>query len=115
MKTSHLNLQEIRDYTGADDEFIVKLFNKFLEHIDADIAKLEKASNEADWNAVKSSSHAMLSSARIFSLKEMITLHEQIEKDCINNTTARIPEMVEQISNLYREAISEIKEVKATL
>jgi HPt (histidine-containing phosphotransfer) domain-containing protein len=111
----HLNIQDIRDYTGADDVFIVKLFDKFLEHINNDIAKLKKETEAQNWNAVKAVSHQMLSSARIFSLKQMAVLHEQIEKDCINNTTDKVPEMVVEMVELYEEAILEIKALKNTL
>lgn len=108
----HLNIKNIRDYTGADDAFISKLFDKFLDHIHTDISKLQKETEARNWNAVKSVSHAMLSSARIFSLDQLIPLHEKIETDCNNNSTENIPAMVAEVSILYNEVVSEMNELK---
>lgn len=111
----HLNIADIKDYTGTDDAFIVKLFDKFLEHIRYDISKLQASTKAENWNDVKSSSHVMLSSARIFALKQLIVLHEQIETDCINNTPENIPGMVEELIKLYDEVITEMYALKKTL
>ncbi len=111
----HLDIAAIRDYTGTDDAFIVKLFDKFLEHIRFDISKLKESTKNANWDGVKSSSHVMLSSARIFALKELIVLHEQIERNCINNTPENIPGMVDELSKLYEEVITEMDALKKTL
>jgi len=111
----HLNIADIRNYTGTDDEFIVKLFDKFLAHVRDDMANLKLQTEAKNWNVVKSASHQMLSSARIFSMKKIIELHEKIEKDCINNLTDNVPEMVNELTRLYEEAISEINSLKNTL
>jgi HPt (histidine-containing phosphotransfer) domain-containing protein len=111
----HLDIAAIRDYTGTDDAFIVKLFDKFLEHIRLDISKLKESTQKANWDGVKSSSHVMLSSARIFALKEHVTLHEKIERNCINNTPETIPILVEELAQLYEEVITEMNELKQTL
>jgi HPt (histidine-containing phosphotransfer) domain-containing protein len=111
----HLNIAAIRDYTGTDDAFIVKLFDKFLEHIRSDISKLKESTLKANWDDVKSSSHVMLSSARIFALEQHVILHEQIERNCINNTPENIPEMVGELAKLYEEVIAEMNELKKAL
>ncbi len=107
-----LNIAEIRDYTGTDDEFIIKLFDKFLQHIPDDISKLRQVTEARNWDDVKRVSHALLSSARIFSLKKIITLHESIERNCINNTPAEVPDMVREITALYEAVIPEMNELK---
>lgn len=111
----HLNIAEIREYTGTDDDFIVKLFDKFLAHIRNDISNLKLNTEAKNWESVKKISHSLLSSARIFGLKEISVIHEKIEIDCSSNHPDNIPGMVAEISKLYDEVVSEMNDLKIKL
>lgn len=108
-----INLEKIKEYTGADDIFTFMLFDKFLGHLEADITDLEQELNNENWLAVKAKVHAMLSSARIFFLEDIIDLSEVIEKNCQNGNTDEVPAQVKELISKYREIESEIKSIKS--
>ena len=109
-----IDIEKIRDYTGGDDEFILVLFDKFLARLNDDLNVLAKASEAKEWQDVRSKTHAMLSSARIFFLEEIVELSTKIEQDCEHQTTSDTPVSVKQLIELYKSARKEILTWKNT-
>jgi HPt (histidine-containing phosphotransfer) domain-containing protein len=107
-----MDIEKIKEYTGGDEEFISTLFNKFLGRLDTDLDDLQAATNEQNWPAVRSKTHAMLSSARIFFLEEIVELSKKIESDCESSNAQEIPDSVRQLIVLYRRSGNEMRDWK---
>lgn len=108
-----IDLNKIREYTGADDSFTYMLFDRFLGHLEQDINELEQELEKEDWLAIKGKVHSMLSSARIFFLADIIALSKEIEVNCQNSNTEQVPEQVKELIDKYRAVENEIRELKS--
>ena len=104
-----IDIEKIKEYTGGDEAFISTLFDKFLNRLDDDLSVLQNATREKDWPSVRSKTHAMLSSARIFFLDDVIELSKTIESDCESLNTEKIPDAVSTLIELYRSSEAEMK------
>ncbi len=107
-----MDIEKIKEYTGADNDFISVLFDKFLDHLDADLKELDNASQTLSLNSLRSKTHAMLSSARIFFLEDIIELSSKIENDCIDQNKTDIQEDVSRLIELYKKARVDIENWK---
>jgi len=105
-----IDIAAIREYTGADDDFIRKIFGQFLSHLDEDLAALDTALQQGSLPDVRKKAHAMLSSARIFHFKEIISLTERIETDCEAGRAENIGKDVPELIRLCREVKVEVEE-----
>lgn len=104
-----IDLSEIREYTGADDDFTFMLFDKFLGHLETDLAELKKETDDENWLVVKGKVHSMLSSARIFFLNDIIALSKEIEVNCQSAEVEQVPGQVAKLISMYREIENEIR------
>lgn len=105
-----IDIAAIREYTGADDVFIRKIFTQFLSHLDEDLAALETALHSGSLSDVRKKAHAMLSSARIFHFSDIIRLTERIEADCEAGRAENISKDVSELIRMYREVRVEMEE-----
>ena len=104
-----LNIEKIREYTGADDEFIAMLFKKFLDHLEEDLEELRSETTKKNWVNVRKKTHAMLSSARIFHLEEIVALSMKIEKKVDEVDFEELEGMVEKLIEYYEEFRLEVE------
>lgn len=107
-----IDLNKIKEYTGADDDFTFMLFDRFLGHIDEDIEQLKQETKAENWMAVKAKVHSMLSTARIFFLEDIIILSEEVEKNCQSDKPGNVPAQVEKLIAMYRDVEGEINGLK---
>ncbi|MCF8256474.1 MAG: Hpt domain-containing protein [Flavobacteriales bacterium] len=105
-----IDIAAIREYTGADDAFIRKIFGQFLSHLDEDLAALASALTARSLPDVRKKAHAMLSSARIFHFTDIISLTERIEADCEAGRPENIGKDVPQLIRMYRQVSVEMEE-----
>ncbi len=98
-----IDIQKIKEYTGADEEFIGTLFKKFLGHLDEDLKVLRLETGTANWGEVRKKVHGMLSSARIFFLEDIIDLSKEIEAKVERESYHGLPKMVDDLINLYED------------
>lgn len=108
-----IDIAKIREYTGGDDDFIKLLFDKFLNRLNDDLEELESVTASKDLQAIRSKTHAMLSSARIFFLEDIVELSAKIEQDCENGRATDINQSVDKLTTLYKHARAEILEWKS--
>src|ERR1051325_11209157 len=103
-----MNMNEIREFLGNDEEFIARLMDKFVQESALDIEKLRGASGEGNWEMTRAVAHKMLSSTRIFGIDELNSTLEEIET-IVNNRlgTGRIPALVEKAHANWKKAIAE--------
>lgn len=98
-----IDIDKIREYTGADDEFIGALFTKFLDHLDEDLAELVSEAEKEQWQNVRKKTHAMLSSARIFHLEEIVQLSLEIEQKVDVEDFGGLMGKTSQLQKLYKD------------
>ncbi len=110
----NIDLNKIKEYTGADDSFTYMLFDKFLGHLDQDIEELQQETEDKNWPAVKGKAHSMLSSARIFFLTDIIMLSKEIEVNCENGEVEQVPKQVAKLVNLYKEVENDMRNLRKT-
>jgi len=106
-----IDIEAIKEYTGADEAFIHSLFGKFLHHLDEDLEALDVAQKSGDLLEVRRKAHAMLSSAQIFHLEEIITLTKRIEADCEAGRSEHILQYVSTLISLYGTAKDDMKQL----
>lgn len=104
-----IDIEAIKEYTGADDAFIRSLMGQFLSHLDADLEALDTAQKSGNLLEVRRKAHAMLSSAQIFHLAEIISLTQRIEADCEAGRSEHIAQNVTTLISLYGTAESEME------
>ena len=111
-----MNMNEIREFLGNDEEFIARLMDKFVQESALDIEKLRGASAVANWEMARAVAHKMLSSTRIFGMAELNTPLEEIET-LVNNRSGidRIPGLVEKVHANWKKAIAEVKEMRGKI
>ena len=102
-----MNIQELKKYLNCDNKFLASIIDKFIEEA-AEIMKTASANKK--WEAVRASAHKMLSSVRIFELKEIIVILEKIEIEVeTQNNYALIEEEVKKFTILIKKVIDEMK------
>lgn len=97
-----IDIEKVKEYTGADEEFISSLYRKFESHLDEDLKVLRIETGTANWGEVRKKVHAMLSSARIFFLNDIVELSMNIEAKVDAEEYNDLPKMVDDLINLYQ-------------
>lgn len=105
-----IDIEKIKEYTGADEAFIATLFTKFLGHLDDDLTELKTQTEKENWKALRERTHAMLSSARIFHLNAIITLSMQIEDMVDSNSVETIDSHAKRLIQLYEQLRAEMEQ-----
>src|SRR5438270_7233476 len=108
-----MDIQELKKYLNCDDAFLASLIQKFIEEVSAITKTIDKAATEGKWDIVRSNAHKMLSSVRIFDIKELIKTLEtlEIEAGDANN----IPKLKTEVNNLSALVNTSITEMHKTL
>ncbi|MBP9151404.1 MAG: Hpt domain-containing protein [Flavobacteriales bacterium] len=104
-----INIEKIKEYTGADEEFIAMLFKKFLSHLDEDLEVLRSEAANENWVNVRKKTHAMLSSANIFHLEDIVALSKEIEAKVDDNDFDDLIDMTHELTTSYDNLRSEIE------
>ena len=105
-----LNVNELKEYLGCDDEFLAHLMETFIKESGEGIARLKTAAESKNWQLVKATAHKMLSSTRIFNIGELSIILEEIEKLAEKGIdTELIPGKVSRVEQSWKNVIEEIK------
>jgi hypothetical protein len=105
-----MNIPELKKYLNCDNKFLVSIIDKFIEEVTETTQIMETASINKKWEVVRLSAHKMLSSVRIFELKEIIGILEKIEIEAEKqNNYTLIEEEVKKFSILIKKIIDEMK------
>lgn len=107
-----LNIKHIKNTLDCDDSFIVTLFKSYLKESDECVNNIEKGLQDQDWSLIKGAAHKMLSSTRIFDLKELTNALESIEENAIEEEKRQlIPSLFNTLKTNQNLYIHEIKKV----
>lgn len=96
-----IDIEKIREYTGADDEFIATLFEKSLSSLDENLNEIRSHAEARDWPGLRKKVHMMLSSARIFFLGEIVELSKEIEAQIEEGNYEGLQAKTERLLQLY--------------
>lgn len=105
-----INADQLKEFLGCDDEFLVQLMQTFLKESAESINRLKTATGTNNWPLVKATAHKILSSTRIFNIGEMSNVLEEIEKMAEKSVNVeQIPAKVQVIEQSWQTAAAEIK------
>ncbi|HXD94782.1 MAG TPA: hypothetical protein VNX01_16360 [Bacteroidia bacterium] len=115
-----MNIQELKGYLNCDDAFLISIMQKFIDEVIDITATIKTATNNKDWGIVKTNAHKMLSSVRIFEMKEIIVVLEKLEIEAggrqdeglIKKDVEKLFVLVEKIILDMEAGLEEIKAVK---
>lgn len=103
-----INIDEIKEFLGSDNSFIVHLMEKFILESGNDLKKLRSASNEKNRLLTSAIAHKMLSSTRIFCLHELSKKLEAIEILTEKRyEPQKISELITEMELLWEKVIGE--------
>jgi HPt (histidine-containing phosphotransfer) domain-containing protein len=105
-----MNIPELKKYLNCDNKFLASIIHKFIEEVMEVTETMEAASHNKKWEAVRLNAHKMLSSVRIFELKEIVVILEKIEIDVEKHHNYDVIEQeVKKLSVLIKEVVDEMK------
>lgn len=105
-----MNIKELKNYLNCDDTFLISLMQKFIEEVSEITTTIKAAASNKDWKTVKTNAHKMLSSVRIFEMKEIIDVLEKLEIEADGKKDANvIIKDVEKLSSLIKKVIHDVK------
>jgi hypothetical protein len=112
-----MNIQELKGYLNCDDAFLISIMQKFIDEVIEITATIKTAANNKDWGTVKTNAHKMLSSVRIFEMKEVIGVLEKLEieaggrkdEDIIKKDVERLFVLIEKIILDMKTSLEEVK------
>ncbi|HXU27325.1 MAG TPA: Hpt domain-containing protein [Bacteroidia bacterium] len=115
-----MNIKELKNYLNCDDAFLISLMQKFIDEVVEITATIKTASNKKDWQTIKTNAHKMLSSVRIFEMKEIIIVLEKLEieaegkknPDVIKQDVEILLDLTEKVIRDVEIGLEEIKAVK---
>ncbi len=111
-----INIENLKEFLGSDDEFIVTLMEKFISEIPREGANLRQATDHQDWRKVRAISHKMLSSTKIFNLEVMTTILHKVERLSENESNLeQLPGLVSEFETASAEAIKEMQKLKTSI
>ena len=104
-----INVTELKEFLGCDEEFIFQLMEKFIVETKEGLQNLKSYAKEENWHSVKLIAHKMLSSTRIFKMEEMSVLLEKIEIMAENKVNVdQIPLLVSEFEAEWKKSIDEM-------
>ncbi|HTA61757.1 MAG TPA: Hpt domain-containing protein [Bacteroidia bacterium] len=114
-----MNIKELKSYLGCDDAFLILLMQKFIDEVNEIVATINTAAAVAEWGVVKTNAHKMLSSVRIFEMKEIIAILEKLEMEAESGkNTDIIKTKVKELSAHTEKIISDmavsLQKIKST-
>lgn len=113
-----MNIQELKNYLNCDDTFLTMLMQKFIDEVAEITATLKTAAANNEWAIVRSNAHKMLSSVRIFEMREIIVVLEKIEieaeakkkPEIITKDINKLSILIDKVINDMKTAIEEISQ-----
>jgi signal transduction histidine kinase/HPt (histidine-containing phosphotransfer) domain-containing protein len=109
-KKRTIDLARIRKILGNDQEFILKMMDKFILNFGADMARLDEAVRLVKWQEIKELSHKMLGSARIFQIKPLTDTLETMESLAHYRIEhERLPGLMSFVQKAFEDAALEMK------
>lgn len=106
MSDFDIDLTYIKDACGNDEASLKELINLFVKETPRNIDSIQDSLNIQDWNNVKSISHKLKSSFKIFGLTELSDKFALIERNAL--TEAEQSNVVETFAEAKKSTIEVI-------
>lgn len=111
-----INLEEMKQLLGSDEKFIAVLMDKYIQDMPEEAKKLKASVARKDWKEVRAMSHKMLSGTKIFNIKELTSVLQDIEKFSEKKTSLeRIPSLIAQFETSGEKILDEMKKLRSEL
>lgn len=111
-----IDIENLKQFLGSDEEFIAVLMDKFLQEIPKDASNLKSAAESSDWPKVRAVSHKMLSSTKIFAFEELTSILQKVEKYSESKTNLdQIPGLIKAFAKSCDKALKELEDYRAAI
>ena len=109
----HINLEYLETMTGGDTEMMNQMLTMLIDEIPTEIIKMQESIVLQDWEEIFQLSHKLKTTLAFIGNADMISLIKTIEH-CSRNRVelTDIPPMVEQLSDLSKPILGELKMTK---
>lgn len=111
-----IDLEAIKQFLGTDEKFIAVLIDKYVQDMPEEAKKLKASAARKNWDEVKAMSHKMLSGTKIFNIKVLTSILQNIEKFSEKRTNlGRIPSLIEEFETSGEKILKEMKKLRSEL
>ncbi len=109
----HINLEYLETMTGGDAEMMNQMLTMLIDEIPSEIIKMQESVVLKDWEEIFQLSHKLKTTLAFIGNDDMTSLNKTIEHCSRNRVELKdIPPMVEQLSDLSKPTLLELKKAK---
>ena len=109
----HINLEYLETMTGGDAEMMNQMLTMLIDEIPTEIIKMQESVVLKDWEEIFQLSHKLKTTLAFIGNADMTSLIKTIEHCSRNRVELKdIPPMVEQLSDLSKPILVELKMAK---
>lgn len=111
-----IDLEYIRTFSDGDEDFVREMIELFSEKIPAEVAELNKAVEEKNWERAYKATHDLKSSTSFVGMEYLRKDVLELER-CTKFTQdlELVPPLVEKISMECKKATQELKDAVGTM
>jgi HPt (histidine-containing phosphotransfer) domain-containing protein len=112
----YINLENIKDIAGDEDEFIIEILTGYLETNPANLAELEKAVQQKDKEGIAFHAHKLKGSYKFVGAEGLATLADNIERFCTQEDQMSVIESnLAEIKQISVKVLEELNDVLRNL
>lgn len=111
---SHLNLNYIRNLSGGNNQFVVRMLQTFCRNVPPGINDLVRAGQSGDSNEMKQLAHKLKTMFRYVGVDQVAEHLERLEFRANDLTDTERTNLLSQIDTASKRAILEAQEVILT-
>ena len=108
-----INLEYLETMTGGDAEMMNQMIHMLIDEIPVEVVKMQACVAPKDWEEIFQISHKLKTTLAFIGNEEINSLNKTIEH-CSRNRVdiEEIPPMIEQLSELSKPIVAELKTAK---
>lgn len=111
---SYLNLSYIRNLSGGNNQFVVRMLQTFCKNVPSGISQLLTAANSGDHQEVKQLAHKLKTMFRYVGVDQVAEHLERLEFRSQELTDTERKNLLSQIDNASKRALIEAQDVILT-
>ncbi|MGZ3903499.1 MAG: Hpt domain-containing protein [Bacteroidia bacterium] len=111
-----MDIAELKQYLNCDNNFLESIVRKFIEESRAITAAINEGLANGNWETIRLNAHKMLSSVKIFEIKELIAVLDRLEKEAgIEDKREELKSEIDKLNILVEKSIKELETAFAEL
>lgn len=111
---SHLNLSYIRNLSGGNNQFVVRMLQTFCKNVPPGITQLLRAGESGDHEEVRQVAHKLKTMFRYVGVDHVAEFLERLEFRSADLTDTERNNLLSQIDNASKRALIEAQDVILT-